>query len=69
MKKNKTLLITAVLLGFLFVCLGSILLLLGAFVNESIIYVSITFLAIGFIIYAVLIVYLIIYFIKNRKKR
>lgn len=69
MKKSKTLLIISVLLGFLFVCIGSILLLLGAFVNQNIIYASIAFLTIGFIIYAILIVYFAIYFICNRKKR
>lgn len=69
-KNQKTTFIVFVIIAFILLCLGGISTVIGALIKENrLIYLGLTLLVIGFLLYAVLFFILIAAVSKNNKKK
>lgn len=68
-KNQKTTFIVFVIIAFILLCIGGISTIIGALIKENrLIYLGLTFLGIGFLLYAILFFILIASVSKSRKK-
>lgn len=66
--KNKYLYITFIAIGFLFITSGSISLVFGSlFDKNNLIYLGLTLLIIGFVLYVIVLIVIIIYFVRKKR--
>lgn len=68
-RKQKTIIFSLIIFGFLFLMVGTILLVMGALtLNEGFAYASFILMGLGFLLYIIVIIMALIY-IKNKNGR
>lgn len=66
--KNKYLYITFIAIGFLFLTSGSCSLVFGSlFEKNNLIYLGLTLMILGFILYLIVLIVIIVYFVRKKR--